>query len=196
MKTGIHKQIIIDLINALADKDDFLSKKELILNIYKLNETSIIKKKQTKTQPQNRINGCFDIIGYINNYQNESKLVGSKTSYKKYISKQLERVNIYNLDYKAINIKLHAELFKLDIGCKEISIEEHEFIKSLNELMEILHVSKPTINHWEEMGIITKHRIRPTIIINNTTYSCNWTYYYNLDSIKLNIKAMSQIKNK
>lgn len=189
MRKGIERAKLLSIIDELSDQNGYVSKSDLIKKIYTLNETNI-----TKINPEqaDRINGASDIIGNITRYQNEAKLKGSKTSYKRFISEWLDYIGIN--EYKFDRIELYQG--KSVYSSETEKIAETEFVKSIGELSEILQVTRQTISVWIRKNIVKQYRLKPLLKINGTVYeypkNYGWIGCYYIDDIKQRIKELNK----
>ena len=191
MKTGIYYKEIFAIINELNDNEGYISKIDFQQRIDQLSES--VKPKNTPL-----INNSRNIINDITKYQNKAKLKGFDSSYKKFINRHIAILHLEKIDFSDVKLDIRTgggfiKWTNLEYY-KAFELFEYNFVGSLNELKEILNVTRPTINRWAKLKIPTKLELKARLIIKGQFYypwKCDWLKFYDLGCIKQGLRELN-----
>lgn len=192
MKAGIHYKEIYQIVNELRNNEGYISKEEFQQKIEQLNEIEIVRRKQTPL-----VNNKSEIIHAITKYQNNAKLKGFESSYKKFIKGHLTKLGFKNLSFNEVQLDLRASFYSFPVNWD--TFENHElvqynFVSTLNELTKILGVTRPTINRWEKLNMKAKNRVYARLIVSGQIfYPFHYDHiiYYDLGCIRQELSDLT-----
>lgn len=172
-KNFITKEDIIKLLDIISDENGYVDKDKLFLNINKL-DTRIEEEAEAEqiipqiTAPRKKEReGAYNINNHlhaINKYQQEVKAKIRKS----YIHLHMENHFGITINKNDLKIYLTGKEMRIKERGRDFIIPAYnpgeinnlDIVTTERELMNILNISKGTVNTWRKKGIIKEYRIR------------------------------------
>lgn len=184
MKQGLHIKTIEEILERLKDGNGYIDKKRFQLEIAGLKEEKV----NTALLP--RFNNKDDLIGYIDTYRRKikksdinSSLTKKKIRYFDSLDNKLKQ----KFTYKDIDFLAFSNGYWEELRTPYGKIIPDNFVASASELMEILHISKPTmarLNKTCKLKVWVKCKVRIGTCL-ETEYNSKdgWMSFYSLNKI-------------